>query len=62
MKIVGLNSFTRIKKYKSNKRKQGKIAPNVLEHNLKTNRPDKNRQQTLPSSMSLDKTTSLTNN
>jgi transposase InsO family protein len=41
MKTLGLKSLIRIKKYRSYKGNQGKITPNVLERNFKTNQPNK---------------------
>ena len=40
MKLLGLKSIIRIKKYKSYKGEQGKIAPNVLERNFKAEAPN----------------------
>ena len=40
MKDLGLKSLIRGKKYKSYRGKQGKIAPNILERNFKTNHPN----------------------
>jgi len=40
MKTLGLKSLIRVKKYKSYKGNQGKIAPNVLERNFKANQPN----------------------
>ena len=40
MKSLGLKSVIRIKKYKSYKGEQGKIAPNVLERNFKASAPN----------------------
>ena len=40
MKILGLKSVIRIKKYKSYKGEQGKIAPNVLNRNFKAISPN----------------------
>ena len=40
MKILGLKSLIRLKKYKSYKGKQGKIAPNVLKRNFKAVAPN----------------------
>lgn len=40
MKSLGLRSLIRVKKYKSYRGEQGKIAPNILERNFKTNRPN----------------------
>ncbi|MCO6176491.1 IS3 family transposase [Flavobacterium sp. NRK F10] len=40
MKSLGLKSVIRIKKYKSYKGEQGKIAPNILERNFKANAPN----------------------
>ena len=41
MKLLGLKSLIRVKKYKSYKGEQGKIAPNVLKRNFKTIMPNK---------------------
>lgn len=41
MKLLGLKSVIRIKKYKSYKGEQGKIAPNILERNFKALAPNK---------------------
>ena len=40
MKILGLKSLIRIKKYKSYKGEQGKIVPNILQRNFKTAKPN----------------------
>jgi putative transposase len=40
MKTQGLKSLIRIKKYKSYKGEQGKIAPNILERNFKAEAPN----------------------
>jgi len=40
MKMLGLKSVIRIKKYKSYKGEQGKIAPNILQRNFKATRPN----------------------
>ena len=40
MKLLGLKSVIRIKKYKSYKGDQGKIAPNILERNFKATQPN----------------------
>jgi putative transposase len=40
MKLLGLKSLIRAKKYKSYKGQQGKIAPNILERNFKTIKPN----------------------
>ena len=40
MKILGLKSLIRIKKYKSYKGEQGKIAPNILERKFKAEAPN----------------------
>ena len=40
MKLLGLKSVIRIKKYKSYKGEQGKIAPNILERNFKAQAPN----------------------
>lgn len=40
MKQLGLKSLIRVKKYKSYKGQQGKIAPNILNRKFKSERPD----------------------
>lgn len=40
MKLLGLKSIIRVKKYKSYKGEQGKIAPNILERNFKAIAPN----------------------
>ena len=40
MKLIGLKSIIRVKKYKSYKGEQGKIAPNILERNFKATVPN----------------------
>jgi len=40
MKLLGLKSIIRVKKYKSYKGGQGKIAPNILERNFKATAPN----------------------
>jgi len=40
MKLTGLKSIIRVKKYKSYKGDQGKIAPNLLERNFKAEAPN----------------------
>jgi transposase InsO family protein len=40
MKLLGLKSIIRVKKYKSYKGEQGKIAPNILERNFKATAPN----------------------
>jgi putative transposase len=40
MKILGLKSLIRIKKYKSYKGEQGKIVPNILQRNFKASKPN----------------------
>lgn len=40
MKILGLKSIIRLKKYRSYQGEQGKIAPNILQRNFKTHRPN----------------------
>ena len=40
MKILGLKSLIRLKKYKSYKGEQGKIAPNILQRNFKATAPN----------------------
>lgn len=41
MKLLGLKSIVRVKKYKSYKGEQGKIMPNILERNFKAEAPNK---------------------
>ena len=40
MKLLGLKSLIRVKKYKSYKGEQGKIAPNILARKFKVNAPN----------------------
>ena len=40
MKLLGLKSIIRVKKYKSYKGEHGKIAPNILERNFKATAPN----------------------
>jgi len=40
MKLIGLKSIIRVKKYKSYKGEQGKIAPNLLKRNFKSEAPN----------------------
>jgi putative transposase len=40
MKLLGLKSIIRVRKYKSYKGENGKIAPNVLERNFKADAPN----------------------
>lgn len=40
MKMLGLKSLIRVKKYKSYKGEQGKIVPNILERNFKASEPN----------------------
>ncbi|MDC8101537.1 IS3 family transposase [Chryseobacterium rhizosphaerae] len=40
MKNLGLKSLIRVKKYRSYRGEQGKIAPNILKRNFKTNHPN----------------------
>jgi len=40
IKLLGLKSIGRLKKYKSYKGKQGKIVPNILERNFKATAPN----------------------
>ena len=40
MKLLGLKSIIRLKKYKSYKGEHGKIAPNILERNFKATAPN----------------------
>lgn len=40
MKLLGLKSLIRVKKYKSYKGEQGKIAPNILKRNFKAAAPN----------------------
>lgn len=41
MKTLGLKSIIRVKKYKSYRGEQGKIAPNILKRNFKADQPNK---------------------
>jgi len=41
MKILGLKSIIRVKKYRSYRGNLGKTAPNILERNFKTNQPNR---------------------
>lgn len=41
MKILGLKSIIRVKKYKSYRGEQGRIAPNILKRNFKADQPNK---------------------
>jgi len=41
MKILGLKSVIRLKKYRSYRGEQGKIAPNILGRDFKTDQPNK---------------------
>ena len=41
MKILGLKSIIRVKKYRSYRGNLGKTAPNILERNFTTNQPNK---------------------
>ncbi len=43
MKLLGLKSLIRVKKYKSYKGEQGKIAPNILERKFKATAPNQKR-------------------
>ena len=40
MKILGLKSLTRLKKYKSYKGEKGKIEPNIVERDFKAIQPN----------------------
>jgi len=40
MRVLGLKSVIRVKKYKSYKGEQGRIAPNILNREFKAERPD----------------------
>ncbi len=40
MKLLGIKSLIRVKKYKSYKGEQGKIAPNILKRNFKATAPN----------------------
>jgi hypothetical protein len=44
MKLLGLKSIIRVKKYKSYKGEQGKIAPNIWRRNFKASVPNQNRR------------------
>lgn len=41
MKTLGLKSIIRVKKYRSYRGEQGRIAPNILERNFKADRPNR---------------------
>lgn len=41
MKILGLKSIIRVKKYRSYRGEQGRIAPNILKRNFKADQPNK---------------------
>lgn len=41
MKVLGLKSIIRVKKYKSYRGEQGRIAPNILERDFKKDRPNR---------------------
>lgn len=41
MKILGLKSIIRVKKYRSYRGEQGKTAPNILQRNFKADQPNK---------------------
>lgn len=41
MKTLGLKSIIRVKKYRSYRGEQGRIAPNILKRNFKTDQPNK---------------------
>ena len=41
MKMLGLKSIIRVKKYRSYRGEQGRIAPNILKRNFKAERPNK---------------------
>jgi putative transposase len=43
MNLLGLKSIVRVKKYKSYKGENGKIAPNILERNFKIKAPNQKR-------------------
>lgn len=41
MKTLGLKSIIRVKRYRSYRGEQGKIAPNILKRNFKAEQPNK---------------------
>ena len=41
MKVLGLKSIIRVKKYKSYRGEQGRIAPNILKRGFKTDHPNR---------------------
>lgn len=41
MKILGLKSIIRVKKYRSYRGEEGKTAPNILQRNFKADQPNK---------------------
>ncbi|MCG2792539.1 MAG: IS3 family transposase, partial [Weeksellaceae bacterium] len=41
MKVLGLKSIIRVKKYRSYKGEQGRVAPNILERNFKADQPNR---------------------
>jgi transposase InsO family protein len=41
MKVIGIKSLIRVKKYKSYKGEQGKIAPNILNREFKSTQPNR---------------------
>ena len=41
MKVLGLKSIVRVKKYRSYRGEQGRIAPNILERNFKADQPNR---------------------
>ncbi len=41
MKALGLKSIIRVKKYRSYRGEQGRIAPNILERNFKADQPNR---------------------
>lgn len=55
MKVLGLKSVIRVKKYKSYKGEQGRIAPNILNREFKAIRPDQKWATDLTEFKVLDK-------
>jgi putative transposase len=49
MRIMGLKSVVRLKKYRAYKGELGRIIPNILERNFKAVQPNQNGQLMLPS-------------
>ena len=40
MKELGIQSFVRVRRYRSYKGNYGKVAPNILKRNFKANKPN----------------------